>query len=45
MTVPAVLPSAFLHSVGAPDIQHFAAHHGVTPPPPPARGKENWVED
>jgi hypothetical protein len=25
MTVPAVLPSAFLYSVGAPEIQHFAA--------------------
>ncbi|MBA3625868.1 MAG: hypothetical protein H0W48_15760 [Methylibium sp.] len=27
MTVRAVLSSAFLNSVGAPDIQHFAAQH------------------
>lgn len=27
MTVRAVLPSAFLYSVGAPDIQHFAAQY------------------
>jgi hypothetical protein len=27
MTVPAVLPSALLHSVGAPVIQHFAAQY------------------
>jgi hypothetical protein len=27
ITVPAVLPSAFLYSVGAPDIQHYAAQY------------------
>jgi hypothetical protein len=27
MTVRAVLPSAFLYSVGAPDIQHYAAQY------------------